>query len=141
MYRVLALLLLTSCSAAHRAQMQEKHASSSLSAAAEAYWFAVRWNDPDAAGTFLDTPEARLGLTRLVDAHTLRLSDAQVVRVEVGPEHGDRRDGLALVRVEAYAAAGTKLVQDVIEQHWVLTEGHTWMVDTAKSPVTAERLW
>lgn len=146
MARLVALLLLAGCSATHRAQVQDNRARAGLAEAASAYWEAVRWNNPQAASTFLDTPEARLGLLKLVDAHTVRLSDAEVRQVDVGPEITDpaslrRREGVALVRVEAYAAAGTRLVQDTIEQHWAQSAAGAWFVDTAKSPVTEDRLW
>ena len=138
----LLLFVATGCTAAHHALVADKRASTSLAAAAEAYWFALRWNDADAAASFLDTSAARLGLTQLVEKHTLRLADVNVVQVEVGPATLDHpREGVARVRVEAYAAAGTRLTQEVIEQHWFQTSGGAWRVDTGKSPVTEERLW
>ena len=144
--RLLPLFVLAGCSAAHRATAQTRHAQSTLADAAEAYWNAVRWNNPQAATTFLDSPEARSGLVRLIDDHTVRLSDAEVRQVDVGPEiltpgAAHKREGIALVRVEAYASAGTRLIQETIEQHWAQSPAGAWFVDTQKSPVTAERLW
>ncbi len=142
----LLLILAPGCSATHRAIVQDNRARASLADAAEAYWEAVRWNNPQAATTFLDSPEARRGLLTLIDTHTIRLSDAEVRQVDVGPELTDatathKRQGVALVRVEAYAAAGTRLVQEIIEQHWTQSPSGAWFVDTEKSPVTADRLW
>ena len=142
----LLLVLLFGCSAAHRAKVQDNRARAGLAEAAEAYWQAVRWNNPQAASTFLDTAEARLGLLTLIDTHAMRLSDAEVRQIEIGPESTDpaarfRREGIALVRVEAYTSGGSRLIEEIIQQHWGQSAAGLWFVDTRQSPVTATQLW
>ncbi|MDP2317707.1 MAG: hypothetical protein Q8P41_32775 [Pseudomonadota bacterium] len=139
------LLLVTACSPAVRLKMKERRDTNTLGSAAEAYWLAVRWNDPNGAASFLETPEEKLRLGRLLADPKLRLTDVSVVQVVVGDElpeerEPETREGVAVVRIEAYDIRRGKVDVVTLEQHWVRT-AHTWTVDAAQSPVGTDRPW
>lgn len=100
----LLALLLAGCSPALRAQLKERRDVRTLGEAAGAYWMAIRWNDPAGAAPFLETPEERLRLGRLVSEPAVRITDVAVVNVVVGAELPEerlpeKREGIALVRL------------------------------------------
>jgi hypothetical protein len=45
-----------------------------------------------------------------------------------------------LVRVEFYELAGTRVLAETVEQRWKMTSTG-WTVDTARSPIDADRPW
>ncbi|MFZ5479891.1 MAG: hypothetical protein ACOZNI_24215 [Myxococcota bacterium] len=139
------VLALGACGAEKRATFKEKRDRVALAEAVQAYWDAVRWSDAGRATPFLETPEERLALGRVIASPTARISDVKVVQVEVGAELPEerlpeRREGVALVRVEVYDVAGTRLTVETVEQSWV-KRGPVWFVDAEKSPVDGGRPW
>lgn len=150
---VLALLLsLLACSAARRAELREAGDQAQLGAAVDTYWKAARWGDVRTLSTFLIEPADRLAVARVVATPTLRVTDATVLQAVVGPElvepkrrsKTDRaerwREGTVLVKVEAYALSSNRLTVETVEQAWV-RDARGWHVDTASSPIDADRPW
>lgn len=140
------LLLLTACSPAVRLRMKERADTRTLASAANDYWLAVRWNDPGGAASFLETPEEKLKLGRLVGDPQVRMTDVSVMQVVVGPELDDARlpetrEGVAMVRIEGYDVRRGRVDVVMLEQHWVCSKPNTWRVDSERSPVGADRPW
>src|SRR3954469_8865037 len=86
----LALFLL-SCTRVQITQMHEKRDVANLGLAASAYWDALRWNNIGGATAFIQTPEERLKLGSQLSEPKVRITDADVLQVEVGEELGDDR--------------------------------------------------
>lgn len=141
---VFALLLL-GCPPALRAQMTERRDTRTLGMAASEYWMAVRWNDPGRASQFLENADQRLLLGRMVASPSIRITDVSVVSVVVGEELPEerlpeKREGVAVVRVESFDDRKGKVEVVTYEQHWVRsTLG--WKVDAEQSPLGADRPW
>jgi hypothetical protein len=143
--RWLLLVAIVACGPEKRAMFKEKRDRAALGEAVTAYWDAVRWNDVGRAAPFLETPDQRLALGRIVSAPKSRVSDVQVIQVEVGAELPEerlpeRREGVALVRVELYDIAGTRVQVETVEQKWV-KRGAMWFVDAELSPMDADKPW
>lgn len=141
----LLALLLVGCSPALRAQMKERRDVRTLGASASEYWLAVRWNDPGTAGQYLETADERLRLGRMVAEPAVRLTDVSVVNVVVGDELPEdrlpeKREGVALVRLESYDIRLGKVEVVTVEQHWV-RDTLGWKVDAEQSPLGADRPW
>jgi len=139
------LLLLAACSPAARLKMRERRDSGTLGAAAEAYWLALRWNDVSGAAGYLETPEEKLRLGRLLVDPQVRVTDVSVIQVVVGEELPEARlpetrEGTAMVRIEGYDIRRGRVEVVTLEQHWV-RGAHTWLVDAERSPIGADRPW
>ncbi len=147
------LLLLTfACSAARQAEIREAGEERLLAAAVDTYWKAARWGDAGTLGAFLTEPADRLAVARVVATPKLRVTDTRVLQVVVGSElveprarsKTDRtqrwREGTALVQVEAFALNSDRLEVVAEEQRWV-RDARGWHVDTAASPIDADRPW
>lgn len=145
----LALALL-GCNAAHRLEVRESRDKAALAEASGEYWKGVRWNDVAVASKYLASAEDQLAVARILASPVLRVSDVRVLQVAVDPELVDpktrpeaavtRREGAILVRVEWYEVAGPRVVVETVEQRWRL-DGKGWSVDTARSPLDADRAW
>jgi hypothetical protein len=150
---ILTLLLgLSGCNAARRAEIREAGDQAQLGAAVDTYWKAARWGDARTIGSFLIEPADRLAVARVVATPTLRVTDVTVLQTVVGVElieprarsKTDReerwREGTVLVKVEAYALNSDRLTVETVEQAWV-RDARGWHVDTAVSPIDADRPW
>lgn len=135
----------TGCGPVARLRFLEQRDTTTLAAAANDYWLALRWNDPGGASLFLETPEQRVKLGRLVSAPTVRITDAAVVQVVVGPElpeerRPETREGIVVVRIEGYDIRRNRLDVATVEQHWV-RDPRGWKVDAELSPLGDDRPW
>ena len=140
------LSLLLACGGARDGRLAAARDHAALVHTADAYWYALRWNDANAAASAWADPRTRVLVTRMVVDPTIKITDYAVLQVEIGvvlpPERAPvDREGIALVRVEAYANAGTKLVTETIQQHWEHWPGVGWLVDQEKSPLGEDRPW
>ncbi len=139
------LLLCVGCSAATRARLHTQRDTRTLAEAADGYWLALRWGDAATASGFLESPEERLRLGRLLGDPKVRLTDAAVVQVVVGDELPEARlpetrEGVAVVRVEGYDVLRGRVEAVTIEQHWVRAD-RAWKVDAERSPLGDDRPW
>lgn len=139
------LLLAAACSPAARLKIEAKRDTRTLAEAADGYWSALRWNDVAAASGYLATPAEQLKLARAVSDPRMRLTEAAVVQVVVGePLPDDRlpetREGVAVVRVEAYDVVSGRAQILTLEQHWVRS-ARSWVVDAERWPLAADRPW
>ncbi|MDP2305210.1 MAG: hypothetical protein Q8P18_04205 [Pseudomonadota bacterium] len=139
-------LLFTACSPAVRLKMKERQDTGTLAAAVNDYWLKVRWNDPGGAAAFLETPEEKLKLGRLLSDPQIRMTDVSVVQVVVGDELEEARlpetrEGVVVVRIEGYDVRRGRLDVVTLEQHWVRSKPASWKVDADQSPLGADRPW
>lgn len=123
-----------------------------LGEAADGYWKSARWCDVAGLSLFLAEPADQLAVARACATPTLKVTDARILQAVVGPELvGPRqrhlsdlaerwRTGTVLVQVEAYGVASTRLESTTVEQAWWLGP-RGWRVDTAASPLDADRPW
>lgn len=142
---LLALPTLGGCSPEHRRVARERRDRAALAEAAAGYWDAVRWNDAGRASAWLAEPQAQLQIGRLLAEPTYRMTDVQVMQVVVGPELPEerlpeRREGTAVVRIEAWGIRDNRVGTWTIEQAWIKRE-RAWVVDTATSPLGSDRPW
>jgi hypothetical protein len=145
-------LLLAACSAARQAELREIGDQQALAVAVDTYWKAARWGDTGTLSMYLLEPTDRLAVARVIGTPQLRVTDVGVLQAVVGaelvaPRDRDRKDrtqrwreGTALVRVEAFALASDRLASETVEQHW-FRDARGWHVDTARSPIDADRPW
>jgi hypothetical protein len=139
------VLLLVGCPASVRMAMKEKRDSAALATAASDYWTMVRWGEAARASAHLENPAQKLQLARLLGDPHVRITDASVLQVVVGDDLPAeqlprKREGTAMVRIEAFDIRGGKVEVQTLEQHWVKVD-FTWLVDAEKSPLGAERPW
>lgn len=114
---------------------------SDLAEAADTYWRAVRWGDIAGAGMFLADAQSRLNLSQMVSDPGFRLVDAAVIQVAVSLTEPDEDPlGLVLVRVEGIELRTNHVEIYTFQQNWKMTSG-SWFVDTALSPLGADRPW
>ncbi|MES2643770.1 MAG: hypothetical protein V4850_30060 [Myxococcota bacterium] len=140
------VLLMAACSPAVRLKMKERRDTGTLATAVNDYWLSVRWNDPGGAAAFLETPEEKLKLGRLLADPRVRMTDVSVVQVVVGDELEEARlpetrEGIVVVRIEAYDVRRGRVDVVTVEQHWVRSQPNTWRVDAEQSPMGADRPW
>lgn len=138
------LVLLSACAGAGR-RMRDQRDRGALTEAVQGYWDAVRWNDAARASTWLADPKDQLALGRLVSEPRYRVSDVVIVQLALGEELPEerlpeRREATALVRLEVADAVRYKGETVTVEQHWIKRE-RAWYVDTARSPLGADRPW
>ena len=146
------LLLSTACTPAMMARMREDFDRKFLGEAVDGYWKAARWGDAPALSAFLSRPEDQLAVARILANPILRVTDARILQVVVGPElvlRKDRkmqdmdarwREGTALVRVEAWTLATERVEAATVEQAWTLGP-RGWTMNTAVSAIDADRPW
>jgi hypothetical protein len=139
------LVLLAACGPTARMKMRAQRDTRTLGTAAQDYWMALRWGDIPGASSFLETPEQRLQLGKLLADPQVRLTDASLVHVVLGAElpedrAPETREGVALVRVEAYDVRSGRVDARTLEQHWVRV-GNKWQVDAEQSPLGVDRPW
>jgi hypothetical protein len=143
---VLLAASILACSAEMRALHRQTKARTELAEVAGDYWTAVRWGEASKLGAFYAASEDQLAVTRVAGNTPFKVSDASIVQVVVGAElpkerEPDTREGVALVRIEAYDIRRNRLEVSEVEQHWLYREPRGWIVDVAKSPVGAETAW
>lgn len=149
---MLSLLLLVSCTPAMMARMREDLDRGQLGEAVEGYWKAAQWGDAPALATFLPIPADQLAVARSIANPVVRVTDTRLLQVVVGPElvlrkdrkfqdlDGRWREGTALVQVETWGLANQRVLSETVEQVWYLGP-RGWVLDTAKSPIDADRPW
>lgn len=149
---MLPILMLLACSPAMMARAREDADRKHLGEAVTAYWKAAQWGDATALAAFLAEPADQLAVARSVAAPVLRVTDAKLLQVVVGPElvlrkdrklqdlDGRWREGTALVQVDCWGLSNQRVATETVEQVWYLGP-RGWVVDTQRSPIDADRPW
>jgi hypothetical protein len=122
-----------------------KQEQAMLDAAADAYWLAVRWNDPKAIGGFLETPEEKLRVARQVAAARWRFTDTTVLQAVISeplPKERapDLREATVIVKVDGWDTRTNAARAWDVEQHWLRRKAG-WSVDTERSPIDEDVPW
>lgn len=141
---------LPGCSAARKLEARESRDKAALGEASGEYWKGVRWSDVALQSKYLPRAEEQLAVAKIAATPVMRISDVRLLQVAVDPEllsppykgeiTATRREGVVLVHVEWYQVAGTRVVTESVEQRWRM-DASGWTIDTAKSPIDADRPW
>lgn len=146
------LLLLLSCTPVMMARLREDEDRGQLGSAVQGYWKAAQWGDAPGLAPFLPVPADQLAVARSIANPVVKVTDARLLQVVVGPElvlRKDRRyqdldvrwrEGTALVQVETWGLSNQRVSTETVEQVWYLCP-RGWVLDTAKSPIDADRPW
>ena len=119
-------------------KQQKEHAD--LTSRAGIYWRSVRWSDATGASIFIENPDDRLLFQKWLteQARIQKITDAQVVRVQVSKEYTKPKDGrirtaTVTVSLEGFTMPDQVLKTQVLEQAWYRTSGG-WFVNWSPPP-------
>ncbi len=120
----------------------ESRQARALGESATTYWEGVRWADAGKASPFLADIEQRVLLTQMLDTGSAKLTGVTVIQAELGadPKDGAPRPAVVLVRLEVIDMTLNRYSTVDYVQHWQEV-GFNWLVDSALSPLGADRPW
>jgi hypothetical protein len=127
-------LALCACAPLHSPRSNTAHDLAALATSGELFWRSLRWSDLDTAAALLQEPEPRLAfLERWTAAPPVRITDYEIVHVELGSEDAARLDGQVVVKVERIPAGTAVVGIDMIHQTWYREADH-WYLDPGSLP-------
>jgi hypothetical protein len=140
---VLHVLTLLACTMTHREALRARAAEGALAEAVQDYWEGVRWSRPERALAHLSPSDAS---TVLATGGLRRVTDVAVLRVVVDAPATDDplrtpRAGQTWTRVESFAPREGRVDSEVVNQAWSRGTDGVWRVDTARTPLHADRPW
>ncbi len=140
---VLLVVALVACSSTHREALRARAAEGALAEAAQEYWNGVRWARPELTLAHLPPDDAA---TALAAGGQRRVTDMALLRVTVeAPAAEDPlrtpRVGQTWTRVESFAPREGRVDSEVVTQAWSRDADGVWRVDTARTPLHADRPW
>lgn len=138
---------LLSCSATHRAEARTARAKLTLAEAVQTYWEAIRWGEAAEATVAWQGAEARLRLAEMLADPHVRLTDTQVLALEIEVDRPDPENpkrslhrGVVIVRLEGFEEAEQRGITSSVRQTWIeLPTG--WFIDAEASPLGDDRPW
>lgn len=140
---VVHLLALLACTSTHREALRARAAEGALAEAAQEYWEGVRWSRPERTLAHLPAADAA---AVLATGGARRVTDVAVLRVTLDPPAADDplrapRAGQTWTRVESFAPREGRVDSEVVNQAWSRGTDGVWRVDTARTPLRADRPW
>ena len=125
------LMLLIACATTREERQQAREDTrqmEELTAAAELYWKALRWEDLGTCAGFLQ--DATYRTEWLVGPATqtdVRYRATQVLRVDLGDAEEEPRLGTVIVNVQSYAQRTQVLETSVVSQQWYFDDSAWWV--------------
>lgn len=145
MWCISLLVLDVACSKAAFQTLRDRREKTMLAASASDYWLAMQWGDYAKASAFHPDKDARTSLTRQLADGVWRVSDADLLSIEIDPMPEAPapdwvRGGSVLVRLEVIDTTHNKVLSETIEQSW--ERGRLgWVIDDTKSAPADDHPW
>ena len=122
----MGIYLVLSCALDKNALRQESEEKRLLQESAEQHWSGVRWSIPEKATAFYEDPLERARKKHNFELPVKRVTDVQILHVELLPVEQGWRDGVVYVRIEGITSNNSlKTVEH--EQVWYRNEQGWWI--------------
>jgi len=120
------IYLFLSCALDKNALRQESEEKRLLQESAQQHWSGVRWSIPERSAAFYEDPLESARKKHNIELPMQRVTDVQILHVELLPVKNGWRDGIVYVRVEGINSSNA-LQTIEHEQLWYRNEKGWWI--------------
>ena len=131
----IGIYLFLSCALDKNALRQESEEKRLLQESADQHWSGVRWSIPSKAAAFYEDPLERARKEHDLKLPLSRVTDVQILHVELMPVENGWRDGVVYVRLEGISFDNTLKVMEE-QQKWYRNETGWWIGERPELPAS-----